>query len=120
MTDINIFSELNTLLAEHAPVETGVFSGEAPDKYFVVTPLVDTYELYGDDGPEFEVQEARVSIYSKGSYLTLKYNVTVALLADGFSITERRYIGREDDTGYFHYALDVAKLYPLEEPEWLQ
>ena len=30
-------------------------------------------------------------------------------------ITDRRYIGHEDDTGYHHYAMDVAKLYGLEE-----
>ena len=120
MTNVNIFSDLNTLLSEHAPVETGVFSGEAPDKYFVVTPLTDTFELFGDNEPEFEIQEARVSIFSKNSYLKLKDSVVRALLANGFSIPERRYIGREDDTGYFHYVLDVAKLFPLEEPIWLQ
>ena len=118
---MNILEELNTILSNiPIPVETGVFSGKAPDKYFVVTPLVDTFELYGDDGPEFEIQEARVSIFSKGSYIKLKDSVIRALFADGFTITERRYIGREDDTGYFNYALDVAKLFPLEEPEWLQ
>jgi len=116
----NIFTELDTLLAVYAPVETGVFSGEAPNRYFIVTPLVDTYELFGDDEPEYEIQEARVSIYSKGSYLALKDSIIRRLFSEGFSITERRYIGREDDTGYFHYVLDVAKLFLLEESEWLQ
>jgi len=111
---VNILSELNALLTEYAPVETGVFSGEAPGEYFVVTPLTDSFELFGDNRPEYETQEARISLFSKGSYLTLKYGVISALLADEFTITERRYIGREDDTGYFHYAIDVAKLYLIE------
>ena len=34
---------------------------------------------------------------------------------DSFTITDRRYIGHEDDTGYHHYAIDVAKYYILEE-----
>ena len=29
------------------PVETGVFSGEPPEDYVVVTPLADTYEPAG-------------------------------------------------------------------------
>ena len=30
-----------------------------------------------------------------------------------FCITDRRYIAHEDDTGFHHYAIDVAKLYQL-------
>ena len=33
----------------------------------------------------------------------------------GMTITDRRYIGHEDDTGYHHYAIDVAHHYELEE-----
>ena len=35
-------------------------------------------------------------------------------LAD-FYITDRRYIGFETETGYHHYAIDVAQIYELEE-----
>ena len=35
-------------------------------------------------------------------------------LAVGIGITDRRYVSREDDTGYFHYAIDVAKSYEME------
>ena len=38
-----------------------------------------------------------------------------AILAAGITITDRRYIGHEDDTGYHHYAIDVAKNYELQE-----
>jgi len=30
-------------------------------------------------------------------------------------VTDRRYIGHEDDTDYHHYAIDVAKEYELQE-----
>ena len=39
-----------------------------------------------------------------------KGQLSNALLAADFVITDRRYIGHEDDTGYHHYAIDVAKL----------
>ena len=91
------------------PVETGVFSGEPPEEYVVVTPLADTYELHADNLPGYEAQEARLSLFSKGNYLMRKGQLSNALLAADFVITDRRYIGHEDDTGYHHYAIDVAK-----------
>lgn len=97
------------------PVETGVFSDEPPGEYVVVTPLADTYELHADNLPGYETQEARLSLFSKGNYLKRKGQLTKALLTADFLITDRRYIGHEDDTGFHHYAIDVAKLYRLEE-----
>lgn len=97
------------------PVETGVFSGTPPDEYVVVTPLADTYELHADNLPGFETQEARLSLFTKGNYMQRKKQLSKALLAADFTITDRRYIGHEDDTGYHHYAIDVAKLYETED-----
>jgi hypothetical protein len=37
------------------------------------------------------------------------------LLQAGFTVTARRYIGREDDTGYHNHATDVAMTYRMEE-----
>ena len=88
---------------------------EPPEEYVVVTPLADTYELHADNLPGYETQEARLSLFSKGNYLMRKGQLSNALLAADFVITDRRYIGHEDDTGYHHYAIDVAKLYGLEE-----
>ena len=48
------------------PVETGVFSGEPPEEYVVVTPLADTYELHADNLPGYETQEARLSPVLQG------------------------------------------------------
>lgn len=32
-----------------------------------------------------------------------------------FILSDRRYIGFETETGYHHYAIDVAQIYDLEE-----
>ena len=113
---MSLLSELKIVIeAVGLPVETGVFSDEPPDEYVVVTPLADTYELHADNLPGYETQEARLSLFSKGNYLMRKGQLSNALLAADFVITDRRYIGHEDDTGYHHYAMDVAKLYGLEE-----
>ena len=113
---MSLLSELKIVIeAVGLPVETGMFSDEPPDEYVVVTPLADTYELHADNLPGYETQEARLSLFSKGNYLMRKGQLSNALLAADFVITDRRYIGHEDDTGYHHYAIDVAKLYGLEE-----
>ena len=113
---MSLLSELKIVIeAVGLPVETGVFSDEPPDEYVVVTPLADTYELHADNLPEYETQEARLSLFSRGNYLKRKEQLSKALLAADFVITDRRYIGHEDDTGYHHYAIDVAKRYGLEE-----
>jgi len=36
---MSILTDLSGLLSGHAPIETGVLSGEAPDEYIVITPL---------------------------------------------------------------------------------
>jgi hypothetical protein len=113
---LSLLSELKTVIETVGlPVETGVFSDEPLYEYVVVTPLADTYELHADNLPEYETQEARLSLFSRGNYLKRKKQLSKALLAADFTITDRRYIGHEDDTGYHHYAIDVAKLYRLEE-----
>lgn len=113
---MSILEELHTILKMlDIPVETGVFSGVPPNEYIVVTPLVDTFEMHSDNMPHYEVQEARLSLFCKGSYTSRKNEIVRALLNADFVITDRRYIGHEDDTGFFHYAIDVAKNYELEE-----
>ena len=111
---MNILQELTTLINDlDVTVESGVFSDVAPDKYVVITPLSDTFPFFACDHPDYDQQEVRLSVYSKGNYLELKSRITKALLAADFTITDRRYIGHEDDTGYHHYAIDVAKIYEL-------
>ena len=43
-----------------------------------------------------------------------KDQIVRALLAADIGITDLRFISHEDDTGYFHYAIDVAKSYEME------
>ena len=113
---MSILADIQSALSDlDIPIETGVFSDEPPEEYVVVTPLADTYELHADNLPEYETQEARLSLFSRGNYLKRKRQLSKALLAADFTITNRRYIGHEDDTGYHHYAIDVAKTYETEE-----
>jgi len=107
-----ILEELTVLLKNiPIPVETGVFGGIAPDEYAVITPMDDVFEVFGDNLPLFESREARISIFSKNNYRRLVNRVVRALLSAGFIVTKRTYVDREDDTGYFHYAVDAAKEY---------
>jgi hypothetical protein len=112
---MSILSELNTLLAPVAPIETGVFSGVPPNEYIVLTPLNDSFPLTGDNKPLAEMNEVRISLFSKGNYLAKARAVIRACVAADFTVTARQYIGREDDTGYHNYAIDVAKTYEWEE-----
>jgi hypothetical protein len=112
---MSILSELNTLISPLLSVETGVFSGVPPNEYVVLTPLSDTFAVYGDNRPLADIHEVRVSLFSKNNYLQRKNQLVRMLLQADFVITDRRYIGHEDDTGYHHYAIDVAKYYELEE-----
>ena len=112
---MSFLSELTALVSPLIPVETGVFSETPPDRYAVITPMVDTFELYTDDKPRHEIQEARLSLFDKGNYMAMKNQIVRNLIDADFTITDRRYIGHEDDTGYHHYAIDVAKNYELEE-----
>ena len=113
---MNITQELDALITGLGlPVETGVFSGKAPEQYVIVTPLGDAFALHCDNRPEYETQEARLSLYTKGNYQAAKRRLTKALLQAGFTITDRRYVGREDETGYFHATIDTQRLYSWED-----
>ncbi|MCL1857700.1 MAG: hypothetical protein FWF92_00500 [Oscillospiraceae bacterium] len=113
---MSILKELNAILdTVGISVETGVFSGKAPDEYAVITPMGDNFGGYADNAPQYEIQEARISLYSKDNYQKRKNQIVKSLLAAGITVTDRRYIGHEDDTGYHHYAVDAAKEYFLSE-----
>lgn len=113
---MTILENLNALLANiGAPIETGVFSGKATREYIVIVPMTDTFHLHADNAPNAEVQDARLSIYTQGNYKKLKNSIVKALLGDDFTITDRRYIGFETDTGYHHYVVDTEKNYELED-----
>ena len=113
---MSMLEELNTIVESAGlPVETGVFSGTAPDEYVVITPITEHFELYCDDYPGLNIEEARLSLFPKGNYNAMKRQFVRLLLSAGFLVSERRYIGVEEDTGYHHFAIDVAKEYVEEE-----
>ncbi len=113
---MSLLSELNTIAGSYGiPVETGVFTDPAPDTYLVLTPLSDTFDLHADDRPGIDTQEVRLSLFCRENYMKIKNTLARALLAADVTVTDRRYIGHEDDTGYHHYAIDVAKSYAWEE-----
>jgi len=110
-----ILSELTALVTGLGlPVETGVFSGKAPDEYVVLTPMVEEFALHCDNRPEYETQEVRLSLFCQGNYLARKRQITKALLQAGFTVTSRRYNGREDDTKYHNQSIDCSKIYKWE------
>ena len=113
---MSMLEELNTIIESAGlPVETGVFSGAAPDAYAVITPISEHFELFSDNAPGMNIEEARLSLFSKGNYGARKRQLVRLLLLAGFLVSERRYIGLEEDTGYHNFAIDVAKEYLEEE-----
>lgn len=115
---MNILEQLQAIMEPlDIPVETGIFTNPAPPQYVVIVPLIDTFELDADDMPLAEIQEARLSIFSKENYIALKNRIVRAVLAAGMTVTQRQFIEYETDTGYYHYNVDVAHYYDLETEE---
>lgn len=113
---MSLLSELkNDLSALGIPVETVAMTDKAPERYIVLTPLADTFDLHADNLPGVEIQEVRVSIFTNGSYTAAKKQLVRILLNGDYTITDRRYNGYETDTGYHLYTVDVAKFYETEE-----
>lgn len=65
---MSLLSELNAIAEScGVPVEIGVFSDTAPDTYLVLTPLSDSFDLHADNRPGIDIQEVRLSLFTKGS-----------------------------------------------------
>ena len=113
---MTLLEKLKTCLTPlNIPFETGIFSDKAPDTYMVIVPMNDTYEVHADNKPLIDVEEARLSIFTKGSYTAVKGSVVRALLLADITITARNYIGFETETGYHHYNVDVADYLETED-----
>lgn len=113
---MSLLADLNAIASKLGiAVETGVFTDTPPNEYLVLTPLVDTFDLHADNAPGTDIQEVRLSLFTKGSYTKWKNAIVRALLAADITITDRRYVGHEDDSGYHNYAIDVANHYEMEE-----
>jgi hypothetical protein len=92
-----------------------VFKAKPPDAYVVITPMADTFEGFADNHPLREIQEARISLFSKQNYRSCANRIVKALLDEDITITDRRYLGYEEESEYHHFAVDTAKHYELEE-----
>lgn len=111
---MTLLEELKTIISGlDIPVETGVFSNVATDRYVVLTPLVDSYDLFSDNCPKQTIEEVRLSLFNKGNYIGLKKQIETILLSAEITITDRRYLGHDSDTGYHQIAIDVAKNYEI-------
>ncbi|MCI1786582.1 MAG: hypothetical protein LKI58_00740 [Actinomyces sp.] len=94
---------------EGLPIAVGLYTDSpAPATYLVATPLSDMFDVYGDNQPGVEIEEVRLAVFTTGNYLPIRDRLTRALVDAGLTVTARRYVGFEADTGYHHYALDVA------------
>lgn len=96
-------------------IETGYFSGKPPEAYIVITPMSDRLEFFADNQAHAVLEEARLSLFTKKNYQSLKKQLTKVLLQGELTITDRQYIGFENDTKYHHYVIDVLKEYGMEE-----
>lgn len=115
---MSILEDLTKVLSTKGiPIETGIFSDEAPDTYVVLIPMSDTFDLHADNAPGIDIQEVRLSLFCKGNYTNIKNRIVRMLLREDFTITGRTYNGYETDTGYHHYTVDVAKSYEYETEE---
>ena len=113
---MSLLSELKKIIEVlGVTVETGIFSDTPPDRYAVLTPLSDTYELFSDNAPGQDIEGVRISIFDKGNYLENKKQIEASILSAGITITDRRYIGYEDSSGYHHCAIDVALNFEIQE-----
>lgn len=113
---MSLLSDLIAIAANAGiAVESGVFRDAAPEEYLVLTPLSDTFDIFADNDPGIDVQEVRVSLFTAGSYTKRKNALIRAFLAADLTITDRRYLGYDTETGYHNYAIDVANYYEMEE-----
>lgn len=77
------------------------------DKFIVIVPENDDI-AYADDKPLAFVEGAALQLYCIGNYLGFRDEVTNALISADITISSRRYMEYEQDTGYHHYIIEVA------------
>ena len=93
------------------PYELGVFSDDTKDQYLVFTPITHDLELFADNLPQVEIEAIRCSLFIRGNYKALLRRFTKELLDKEITVSARRYVAFEKDTGYHHLALDCEKAF---------
>lgn len=91
------------------PIAVGLYTATPlPDTYLVAIPMADVFDVFADNTPAVEVEEVRLSLFTTGNYLAERDRLTAAMLEAGLTVTARRYVGFEPDTGFHHYGVDLA------------
>lgn len=104
---IEALTPLNTAVSVmENPTDGGVYN-----RFIVIIPTSDNFELYADDKPFAGSETAELALYCKGNYLAFRDEVTNALIAADITITRRRYLEYEQDTDYHHYIIEVAAVF---------
>ncbi|MDR0957921.1 MAG: hypothetical protein LBM16_01765 [Clostridiales bacterium] len=78
-----------------------------PDEYAVITPMIDSFEIFADNKPQIETSSARISIFTRGNFTELVKRISFSLIESDFFVTDRRYIGYEKEAMYHHYSIDT-------------
>ena len=90
---MSLLSELSAIAKKlKIPAQTSVYSGKAPDEYLVFTPLYDSFELHADNAPTADVQEVRISLFTKGNYARTASRLVKVLLSADITVTARKYV----------------------------
>lgn len=112
---MSLLSEIKSAVAAAGfTVEAGRFSASPPSLYAVLIPLPTRTTLSCDDAPTREQENARIAIYTRDDQITAHASsVVAALRAAGINITDRSYVGVDDDTGMYQYDVDAAKEYSI-------
>lgn len=99
---------INTLEPLVIPVSINENTDKIAERYIVITPLYEGFDVFADNMPSIEVSEIELAVYSRGNYLKLVKDISALLINAGFTITNRRYLEYEKDTKLHHYIIDVA------------
>ncbi len=84
---MSLLSELSAIAKKlKIPAQTSVYSGKALDEYLVFTPLYDSFELHADNAPTADVQEVRISLFTKSSYTRTVSMIVKALLSADITV----------------------------------
>jgi len=116
---VSILNELSGYFNSFGiPCFTDRFPLKAPETYAVLTPMSDGLALYSEGKPEFEIPDVRISLYTRENYKSTVSKITSWLLNNKFYIIDRLYLGYEGETEnakYYHYVIDVQKIYMFTE-----
>jgi hypothetical protein len=113
----NILTDLRDVLS-FLNLESFVAYFPATDKmpvnYAVIVPDRDDFQGHSDNFPGVDVQRARIHLFSRGSYMDLKYQLIAALFKKRFKITNRIFNSYDPDTALYEYQIDVEKPYGMQ------